>query len=460
MTNKLFKRFSLAIIVLMMVMALAACGDTATPAATSAAATTAATTSAAATTTTAAAATTTSAATTTAASATTTAAAATTAASTGNASSDTNGVTGLKGTLTVWEAYGSGGTGEPKAFADAVAQAKKDFPDLNLTVVDVPFDQLFTKFETEAAAGGGPDMFIAPNDSLGKEVRAGLFMDLTSKLNGKLGNDSKLSVDGMTVNGKLYAVPESLKAVAMVYNKSQISTPPATMDDLLNGVKSGKIKFGGAEDGYYDWGFWNAFGGQLFDSTGKCVADQGTGFTDAFTYLKNLKAAGATFYTDGNKKDEDFQNGTINVTIEGPWKEADFKKALGDNYGIAPIPAGPKGPGQPMTGVDGWYINQNTQSADLAVNFGLYMTSPKIEQLFVDEAGHIPANQTVKITDPLTQAYAQAVAAGYPRPQIAELDNYWSNMGDALSKLIDKSGDPATMVKTACQAINTANKKS
>ena len=40
----------------------------------------------------------------------------------------------------------------------------------NLTIQDVKFDDLFKKFDLEAASGGGPDLFIAPNDTLGKEA--------------------------------------------------------------------------------------------------------------------------------------------------------------------------------------------------------------------------------------------------------------------------------------------------
>jgi arabinogalactan oligomer/maltooligosaccharide transport system substrate-binding protein len=334
---------------------------------------------------------------------------------------------------------------------------KKDNPDLKLTVLDVPFDQLFTKFETEAAAGGGPDLYIAPNDSLGKEVRAGLLMPLDDKLAGKLGNDQQVAIDGMKVGGKLYAVPESSKAVAMFYNKAKIKTPPATTADLLTAVKGG-VKFGIQASAYHNWGFYAAFGGSIFDASGKAVADQG-GVADALGYLKDLKAAGAPYFADGSKLDDAFAAGQLDAIVDGPWKTADFKKALGDNLGIAVIPAGPKGPAAPLTGIDGWYINQNTKNADQAINFALYMTSPAVEQLFVDLGGHIPADKTVKVTDPISQGFAAAAAAGYPRPQIPELDNYWGNFGDAWSKVLDAGQDPVGQVKAATDATNKANKK-
>ena len=52
--------------------------------------------------------------------------------------------------------------------------------------VEQPFDQIFNKWRTEVAGGGGPDMFIAPNDSLGKDAREGCSSTSTQLVSGKL----------------------------------------------------------------------------------------------------------------------------------------------------------------------------------------------------------------------------------------------------------------------------------
>src|SRR6185369_12054061 len=284
-------------------------------------------------------------------------------------------------------------------------------PDLKLTVQDIKFDDLFKKFELEAASGGGPDLFIAPNDSLGKEARAKLFLDITSMLDGKLGNDSQVSIDGSKVDGKLYEVPESLKAVAAYYDKSKIATPPATTDDLLNGVKSGAIKAGFLRGSYHAFGFWAAFGGKLMDDTGKCVADT-TGVGDAYKYFQDLQTAGAKWYEKYDDLAADFKAGKIDYIVDGPWASGGYKDALKDNLAVAPMPAGPKGPSQPLTGVDGWYINTNSKNAQLAVDFALEMVKAENEQVFVDTAGHIPADTTIQISDPITQKFGDAVKSG------------------------------------------------
>lgn len=363
----------------------------------------------------------------------------------------------LSGSLTVWHSYGSGAGTEATALKTVTDKILAANPDLKLTIQDIKFDDLFKKFELEAASGGGPDLFIAPNDSLGKEARAGLFLDVTTILEGKLTNDSPVSIDGSKVDGKLYMVPESLKAVAMYYDKSKIATPPATTDALLAGVKDGSIKAGfDAHSSYHSFGWWAAFGGQLMDDSGKCVADT-TGVADAYKYFQDLQTAGAKWYDKYDDLASDFKAGKIDLIVDGPWASGGYKEALGDSLAVAPMPAGPKGPSKPLTGVDGWYINTNAKDAQLAVDFALEMVKAENEQVFVDTAGHIPADKTITISDPITQKFGEAVASGFPRPQVPQLDNFWGNFDNALNLVIQKNEDPQKAATDACSAMNQAN---
>ena len=375
----------------------------------------------------------------------------------GGASASAGATGALKGELTVWHSYGSGAGTEATALKTVTDKIIAANPDLKLKIQDVKFDDLFKKFELEAASGGGPDLFIAPNDSLGKEARAGLFLDITSKLEGKLGNMSDVAVEGSKVDGKLYMVPESLKAVAAYYDKSKVATPPATTDELLAGIKGGTIKAGFLRGSYHAFGFWAAFGGKLMDDQGKCVADT-TGVGDAYNYFKETAAAGATWYEKYDDLAADFKSGKINYIVDGPWASGGYKEALKDNLAVAPMPAGPKGPSQPLTGVDGWYINTNAKDPDLAVNFALEMIKPENEQVFVDVAGHIPADTTLTIADPLTLKFAEAVKTGFPRPQNTQLDNFWGNFDNALTLVMTKGEDGLKAATDACVAMNAANK--
>ncbi len=368
------------------------------------------------------------------------------------------GTTALTGNLTVWHSYGSGAGTEAKALKTVTDKIVAANPGLKLTIQDVKFDDLFKKFELEAASGKGPDLFIAPNDSLGKEARAGLFLDITSKLEGKLPNVSQVAIDGSKVDGKFYMVPESLKAVAMYYDKSKVATPPAKTDDLLAAVQSGSIKAGfDAHSSYHSFGWWAAFGGKLMDDKGKCVADT-TGVADAYKFFQAIQTAGAKWYDKYDDLASDFKSGKINLIVDGPWASGGYKDALKDNLAVAPMPAGPKGPSAPLTGVDGWYINTTSKNPDLAVAFALEMVKKENEQVFVDTAGHIPADTTITIADPITQKFGDAVKTGFPRPQVPQLDHFWSNFDNALNLVVKKNEDATKAATDACTKMNSENK--
>ena len=165
--------------------------------------------------------------------------------------------------VTFWHAYGTG-SAEEVALSKVLEQAAVDLPQYKINVLQVPFNDIYNKYRTDVAAGGGPDMFIAPNDSLGDDARAGLLADITDLAAGKFDGVNQLGIDGMTVDGKLYGVPESLKAVAFWYNTDMMPTPPATTDELKTMMEEGTpiaISFGC----YHQWGFYNDFGGQVFD---------------------------------------------------------------------------------------------------------------------------------------------------------------------------------------------------
>ena len=98
-------------------------------------------------------------------------------------------------------------------------------------MLDIPFSDLFSKFETAAATGGGPDLYIAPNDSLPTEARANLLVDessLSATLLAAPYNESQVSLDAATVDGKLYEIPESMKAVGLFYRTDLLPTAPTT----------------------------------------------------------------------------------------------------------------------------------------------------------------------------------------------------------------------------------------
>jgi arabinogalactan oligomer/maltooligosaccharide transport system substrate-binding protein len=241
--------------------------------------------------------------------------------------------------------------------------------------------------------------------------------------------------------------------VEFFYNKDMLPTPPATTDDLKKAMEGGTpiaISF----SCYHYWGFYSDFGGKIFDDKFQFVSDQGTGMTDAMTYLNDLYQIAKK--NGWPKTDTDalapFSEGKVAAVTNGNWAMGDYKKALGDKLGVAPLPAGPAGKATPLLGVDGFMFNPNSQNQDAALQVALYLTNKASQTKMMTDAGHIPANTTVEVTDPLLKSFLDAVNSGNTvRPQDAQMAKYWANFCGS-DQVFEKGTAPADWIKTATDA--------
>jgi arabinogalactan oligomer/maltooligosaccharide transport system substrate-binding protein len=356
--------------------------------------------------------------------------------------------------VTFWHAYGTG-SAEEVALTKLLEQAAVDMPEVKINVLQVPFNDIFNKYRTDVAAGGGPDMFIAPNDSLGDDARAGLVADITALAAGKLDGVNQLGIDGMSVDGVLYGIPESMKAVAMWYNTELLPTPPANTDELKALMEAGTqtaISFGC----YHHFGFFGSFGGKVFDENWKVIADQGTGVSDAMAYLNDLYQIAKT--NSWTKNDSDglavFQEGKAALITNGNWAMVDYKNALGDKLAVTALPEGPGGPATPFLGIDGFYFSPNSQNQEAALKVALYLTNAASQAVMMTEAGHVPVRTDVEITDPLIKGLVDAFNKGATiRPQVPQLGLYWSNFC-GTDEVFEKGVAAAEWVTTATANAN------
>jgi arabinogalactan oligomer/maltooligosaccharide transport system substrate-binding protein len=356
--------------------------------------------------------------------------------------------------VTFWHAYGTG-SAEEVVLTKILEQAAVDMPDVKINVLQVPFNDIFNKYRTDVAAGAGPDMFVAPNDSLGDDVRAGLIADITDLAAGKLENVSQLGIDGMSLDGKLYGIPESMKAVVFWYNKDMLPEAPKTTDEMAALMKDGtpiSVSYGC----YHHYGFFGAYGGQMFDESWKVVADQGTGVADAMTFLNDIYQVSKTNGWPKNDADglAPFSEGKMAAITNGNWAMGDYKTALGDKLGVAPLPAGPSGPATPFLGIDGFYINPNSTNKEAALKVALYLTNAASQTAMMNDAGHVPVRTDVTISDPLIQGLVDAFNTGSTiRPQVPQLGLYWSNFC-GTDDVFEKGIAPAEWVATGTANAN------
>jgi maltose-binding protein MalE/tRNA A-37 threonylcarbamoyl transferase component Bud32 len=355
--------------------------------------------------------------------------------------------------ITLWYTYASG-SAEYDAMQDVLKRAAANLPAIKIKAEFVAFDSIFTKYRAEVSSGGGPDLFIAPNDDLGNDVRAGLVASLSEMTQGKLKGYSDVALNGMTVDGKLYGIPESLKTVAFWYDKTKLPNPPHTtaeLKELMTGGTPIAIGYGC----YYQFGFYGAFGGQLFDKQWRFVADQGKGYVEALAYLNSLYRI--TRKNGWPRSDltgpQPFISGQVVAMINGNWLAGDLRRALGDRLAVVPLPAGPGGPSTPLVGVDGYYLNPKSTKKEAALQLALYLTNVDAQRIMLIQGGHLPTRTDMVILDPLMNGMLNTIRNGYFRPQVPQMSKYWANFCNT-DDIYERGVLPTTWVKAATAAAN------
>lgn len=361
-----------------------------------------------------------------------------------------------KATITIWHSNAAGTAGD-WAFQTALASVRPKFPNVTFRVVRQPwYGETHARFQADPVRG--PDLFQSPNDQIGTEVRAKLLRDVTSAMKSRAAGLTPQARAGARLSGKYWMVPESTETLALLYRPSRVAKVPATTAELLDAVRGG-LKLGVMADSYFSFGFYAAFGGKVIDATYRCVADRTPGVADSLAYLRQLQEAGAKPWRIGEYYllQNGFTNGELDAVVEGDWAIGDYRKVLAADMAVAPLPAGPIGPSQPMVGTTGWFINAKRVNGQLATRIALALTDKASQTTAMTAVGRIPADSSIALTDPLVAVYARIAAAGIVRPVNRQFEAYWVPFRSAAEKVILDGSDATAEVRTACSAMNATN---
>ncbi|MGB9694946.1 MAG: sugar ABC transporter substrate-binding protein [Caldisericaceae bacterium] len=365
-------------------------------------------------------------------------------------------------TITIWHSWSGS---ELDVLNDAIAKYTKDHPEVTINQLQVPFDQLQNKYQTEAAGGGGPDILAGPADWIGAFTKANLIAPIDSYVDASfLSHYVTGAVDQVKIDGKMMAMPESTECVALVYNKTLVSSVPADTnqmltlaDSLQKGDTYGLVYNTGF---YFTAGYFFAGGMQLFDASYNPIVNQGDGGVKALTFLKNLtldkKIIAANDY---GKADSLFKEGKAAMIINGPWAVGDYVKALGaDKVGVAPMPvfADTGKPFAPFVNTKDFMLNANSSDAQkkAAMDFVKFMVGKDIEQEFFSKAAHIPSNVDVDTsTDPITNGFITQMKTGVAMPIVSQMGSVWDPMQTAIDSVMTGKATPQDAINAAQKAI-------
>ncbi len=341
-------------------------------------------------------------------------------------------------------------------------------------VKQMNFGDIKTKFLTSAPSGEGPDIIVGAHDWVGELVTDGLLEPITYMSSADKDQFESVALKAFTYNGKLYGVPYAVEAVALIYNKALVPTPPKTMKELFTIAK--KLTSGeqvgfmyDIANFYFSFPLLSAKGGYVFKDTptGLDVHDIGLANEGAIAggellaemREENIIPKGANY----NIMDGLFKEGLLGMEINGPWARKDYRSA-GINYGVAPIPTVEGGVPKPFVGVQGFMMNSKSENKMMAIEFlANFATSMKSELELYYGDPRIPARKDVldevKDKDPDLAGFGASAANGIPMPNVPEMGAVWGNMGDALNLIFNLKDTPEHALKTAVEKIKKAIEK-
>ncbi len=374
-------------------------------------------------------------------------------------------------TITFWQTMNDQ---ETVTLKDLVSKFEASHPDIKIDMVTVPFDQHAQKFITAAQAGQAPDVMRADTapDVQGWAAQ-GLLTDLTSMISAADKADFvKAAFAGAQYEGKAYAVPQTVDALALFYNKSLfkakgLTTPPKTLAQLVTYCQ----KFGNGKgialrgDSYWIQPWIWGYGGGLVNMSKKQIliaSQKSIAGWSAYNSLFQNKCAfpDKDYANDYGNVLTAFKNGQVAMIVNGPWSTADvlsgpsFKSS--QNFQVATLPPGPSGQGSPIGGAS-FVISRNSQHAAEAYTFISWLTAPAQQAVFATKNNLLPSHLSAYTLpdvkkNRLIVAFGKQMQVATDRTAGTQGSQLYTDWTPAMQSMLSGKSTPAKAAATVAAA--------
>lgn len=353
--------------------------------------------------------------------------------------------------LTVWHSY----RGEERAVLEALLTAYDEaHPDLTVVPLALPYESFFTKLESAAPRGNGPDLFIAAHERIGAWVGTGLLQPAV--LPGGVFHPA--TTDAVTYDGQSWGRPMAFKCLALYYNRALIATPPADTAALIaeasRQAAAGRFALAyQATEPYFHAPWMYGFGGGVFD--GDTVALDQDGNARALAFVSGLYDSGyLPEEPTGALITQLFNSGQAAMVINGPWFLGEVEEGV--DFGIAPLPTVSETgqPAAPFLTVEAAFVSAFSEQPDAAEALALHLTAPDAairralegrQSVATLAAYDAPAVRD----DEILGAFRAQLNAAVPLPNRPEMAATWEPMARTLRRVTRGASTPEQAVKTA-----------
>ncbi|QVQ53635.1 extracellular solute-binding protein [Spiractinospora alimapuensis] len=262
-------------------------------------------------------------------------------------------------TLEVWRMGDS--TDEYLEYHDDIAaEFQEQYPDTEIDVVWIPWDDFENRFTT-AMVDGGPDLVEIGNDQVARWAEAGALYDITDMAEEWELRDAVLedAFANGTVDGVQYSLPWFSGVRALWYRSDWLdeldADPPENWDELVDVAEAIDDEYG-ANGFAAPTDFVNGIASFIWSAGGEIAVQEGEEWsgrlsspetTEALEFYASLTVDGISpsACAGANEVDcahADFVNGDLGMFIDGPWARAQLAElsdgSTDDSWATAPIP--------------------------------------------------------------------------------------------------------------------------
>ncbi len=370
--------------------------------------------------------------------------------------------------IVLWtkEGEADGGLQYVTSLTDAFTAAN---PDVTFEVVNKEVETLREDFQTASLAGNPPDLLWTVSDHAGPFTAADLIQPVDDLV------DLSKFVPSVAFDGKTWGAPiSSGNHLMLLYNKDMVPTAPADTEEFV------KVAQELTKDGTYGFAynqtepFWlvpwlGGFGGAVFAADGVTPTLNTPEMTATLQFLYDIKYTTPIVpaESDYNGADTLFKEGKAAMIVNGDWSLGDYKTALGDKLGVAPLPMVKSTGKYPAPYTSGVYfmVPKTLEGAKLEAvkKFMEFVTSEENQINMVKTLSRLPAlkvaleDPMIK-DDPILAGSSMQMSYGTPMPVVLEMRCVWDGLKPEMQAVLANTKPAADAAAAAQTAAETCIK--
>lgn len=305
---------------------------------------------------------------------------------------------GLQGRITLWHSWTPA---EEAVLDDALVQFQEIHPQVHISTVALPRDQILKEFYRVGNDGLGPGVLIGDDSWISELANSGLIRSFSiEEFPSTFFNTRNRNLT--RYQDQIYGVPMLLAPYALYYNQDLVTTPPESLEALLSEAAEGRqVAFVPRFAEAY-WGI-QTFGTGLFDNEGRFTLAE-SGFTEWLNWLDDSQQApGVILNVDNESLLDLFASGKIAYYVAGPGSQQTILDKMDEKnpfeISVVPLPQGPAGSAGPVLTAESifFYAYASESQKDVANVLASFLVNQQQSIRFLREMDAIPANPSVRV---------------------------------------------------------------